>query len=294
MVEPNKMQTLSQRDIESFREQGYHIARGVFDAEELARLRQGYDYILELAARTDLPEDVLQGKGGEVHVHLQTPESQSGPDMVRYLRKVQWPALIHPAFEEIRNSAKFAALLEPLIGTSLKQYINQINFKMPGGDIAYPWHQDIRPTPAFRDQVNNYVQTVIAVDEAAVENGCLHIVPGSHKQGDLKVQRYAQRQIEDLVDVSTAVPCEATPGDVILFTSYTVHGSTPNTTDRPRRSYINGFVRAASCDVGKWAFLDGKPVPVTSDHDYHSIRASCESKNKPFCDGAHNDAGFKG
>lgn len=266
------MKTLDKQDVESFRTLGYHIARNVFDTGEIARLREGYDYILQLASRTDLPDHIRQGKGCEVHIHLQTPEPMAGPTAVKYLRKVQWPSLLHPAFEELRTSPKFPALLEPLIGTTLKQYINQINFKMPGGEIAFPWHQDIRPTPAFRDQANNYAQTIIAVDEANVANGCLHIVPGSHRLGNLKVQRYAKGQIEEQVDVSTAVPCEAMPGDVILFTSYTVHGSTPNTTDKPRRSYINGFVKASSCDVGKWAFLEGKPVPVTTDHDYHAIR----------------------
>lgn len=266
------MVTLSESEVTQFREQGYYVARGVFDEGEIERLREGYAYILELAARTDLPENVLRGKGCEVHVHLQTPEPMSGPGAVQYLRKVQWPALLHPAFEEIRNSPKFPTLLEPLIGTRLKQFINQINFKMPGGDIAFPWHQDIRPTPAFRDQVNNYVQTIIVVDEASIANGCLNIIPESHKLGNLKVKRYAEGQIEDQIDVSSAVALEASPGDVVMLTSYTVHGSTPNSTDEPRRSYINGFVRASECDVGKWAFLDGKPVPVTSDHDYHEIR----------------------
>jgi len=266
------MKTLSAQNLESFDKLGYHVAHEVFDAGEIARLREGYDYILELAARTDLPEEILKGRGREVHIHLQTPEPMLGPEAVQYLRKVQWPSLLHPAFEEIRNSAKFPALLEPLIGTSLKQYINQINFKMPGGEIEFPWHQDIRPTPAFRDQVKNYVQTIIVVDETTIANGCLHVVPGSHKLGNLKVQRYAKRQVEDQVDISTAVPCEAMPGDVVMFRSYTVHGSTPNTTDKPRRSYINGFVRASSCDVGKWACLEGKPVPITSDNHYHKFR----------------------
>ena len=108
--------------------------------------------------------------------------------------------------------------------------------------------------------------------EASTDNGCLHLVPGSHKLGDLKAKRYAAGQIEEHVDISTAVACEAAPGDVILFTSFTVHGSVPNTTDQPRRSYINGFVRADACTIGKWAFLDGKPVPVTSDHDYLTLR----------------------
>jgi phytanoyl-CoA hydroxylase len=127
-------------------------------------------------------------------------------------------------------------------------------------------------TPAFTDQVNNYVQTVIAVDTSTVENGCLNIVPGSHKLGNLKVKRYADGQIEEHIDVSTAVACQAPAGSVILFTPYTVHGSTPNLSNQPRRSYINGFVRASSCTICKWVFLDGQGVPMTSDHDYSELR----------------------
>ena len=103
---------LSKKDVEAFREQGYHVARGVFGRDEITRLREGYDYILELASRTDLPDEILKGRRNDVHIHLQTPGSMAGPDAVRYLRKVQWPSLIHPAFEEIRNSPKFPALLD--------------------------------------------------------------------------------------------------------------------------------------------------------------------------------------
>jgi hypothetical protein len=267
------MKRLDDEEVESFREQGFLVKRGVFEQGEVERLREGYDYILSLVEQGGIDQQYMTGKGREVHIHVQAPEGSDDSEAVRYLRKVQWPSMIHPAFEEIRNSPKFPALLEPLIGTSLKQFINQVNFKMPGGEIDFPWHQDIRPTPAFREQENNYVQTIIVVDEATVENGCLHIVPESHRLGNLKVKRYAAGQVEDHVDVSQAIPLEAQPGDVVMFTSYTVHGSKPNTTDKPRRSYINGFVRASACDVGKWAFLEGKAVPVTSDHDYHAIRA---------------------
>ena len=265
------MAKLSHEDVRHFREQGYAVARGVFGKEEAGDLRGWYDQIADLAKR-DLPDAYRNAPGPEVHIHVQAPDDVSGGEAVRYLRKVQWPAMFHSGFERVRNDVRWPALLEPLLGTSLKQFINQINYKMPGGDIEFPWHQDVRPTPAFENQVHNYVQTIIAVDDATPENGCLHIVPGSHRKGDLKAQRYAEGQIESVVNVDEAVPIEAEAGDVILFTSYTVHGSSPNRSQHPRRSYINGFVRAESCTVGKWAFLDGKPVPITSNYDYADIR----------------------
>jgi hypothetical protein len=39
-----------------------------------------------------------------------------------------------------------------------------------------------------------------------------------------------------------------------------VHGSGKNVSTHRRRLYINGYVRAADCDRGEWAFRDGQPV----------------------------------
>lgn len=265
---------LSNDQVQSFKKQGYLIVPQVFTSSEITELRDAFEDIVQLAEWDGLGPDYQKGISGGPHIHIQAPDNVSSN--AKYLRKVQWPAMFHPTFERIRNSEKFVSLLTPLLGDSLKQYINQINFKMPGGNIEFPWHQDIRPTPAFRDQLENYVQTIIAVDDATEENGCLWIIPESHTLGAVKVKRYGG-QLEDYIDPNKAMPCIARAGDVIMFTSYTVHGSKPNLTNQPRRSYINGFVRSSTCDVGKWAFLNGSPVPITSDRDYADLKDKVKS-----------------
>ena len=52
------------------------------------------------------------------------------------------------------------------------------------------------------------------------------------------------------------------PGDLMVWSAYTIHGSRPNRSARPRRVYINGFARAADCDHGVWAARDGRAVPL--------------------------------
>ena len=52
------------------------------------------------------------------------------------------------------------------------------------------------------------------------------------------------------------------PGDLALWSPYLVHGSGTNSSDHKRRLYINGYVRAADCDRGEWAFREGQPVPL--------------------------------
>jgi len=267
---------LANDQIQFFKQQGYLIVPQVFTPSEIEELRKAFDDIVQLANWEDLDSNYKKGIPGGAHIHIQAPENAVPKS--QYLRKVQWPSMFHNTFEKLRNSEKFVSLLHPLLGNSLKQYINQINFKMPGGNIEFPWHQDIRPTPAFKNQVVNYVQTIIAVDDATEENGCLWIIPESHTLGAVKVKRYGG-QLEDFVDTNKAIPCLAQAGDVIMFTSYTVHGSKPNLTNQPRRSYINGFVKASTCDVGKWAFLNGTPVPITSDRDYADLKCKIESFN---------------
>lgn len=267
---------LTHDQIQSFKKQGYLVVPQVFTSSEINELQNAFKDIVQLAEWDDLSPDYQRGISGGPHIHIQAPDNEASK--AQYLRKVQWPAMFHPTFERFRNSEKFVSLLKPLLGDSLKQYINQINFKMPGGNIEFPWHQDIRPTPAFRDQLENYVQTIIAVDDANEENGCLWIIPESHSLGAVKVKRYGG-QLEDHIDTTKAIPCIAQAGDVVMFTSYTVHGSKPNLTNQPRRSYINGFVRSSACDVGKWAFLKGTPVPITSDRDYADLKDKVRSLN---------------
>ena len=67
------------------------------------------------------------------------------------------------------------------------------------------------------------------------------------------------------------IDLELEPGDFAMWGLFTVHGSGPNETKRDRRFYLNGYVRAADCDRGEWAFRDGTPsalgAPVLVHYD---------------------------
>jgi hypothetical protein len=64
------------------------------------------------------------------------------------------------------------------------------------------------------------------------------------------------------LDPARLVDLELDPGDVALWNVYTIHGSGPNRSAGDRRFYLNGYVRAADCDRGEWAFRDGAPCPL--------------------------------
>ena len=64
------------------------------------------------------------------------------------------------------------------------------------------------------------------------------------------------------LDPADVVPIELEPGDAVMWSQWTVHGSDANLSDRPRRTWINCYGRASDCDRGTWAFRDGNPVAM--------------------------------
>src|SRR3546814_1156313 len=95
--------------------------------------------------------------------------------------------------------------------------------------------------------------------------------PGSHRLGEVEIHVVGSVMDRPMsgtdlrragLDPAGAVDLVLDPGDVALWNLYTIHGSRPNRATIDRRLYINGYVAAAQCDRGEWAFRDGKPCPL--------------------------------
>ena len=250
--------------VANYHRDGYVILRRVFSAEEIQRIGAAIDQVYA--------EGVAHGRSfrhGNLFYNV-TPDASGRP----LVRLAQWISYHQPVLNAVRLDPRFAALLEPLLGRDLKQIINQIHWKAPGVLGGFAWHQDARfrlPAEAYRNLATSYVQTGLAIDPHTPESGCMKFIRGSHLHGDLDfdtstevlgnamsdaVLEQAGLSSKDLVEVVLE------PGDLAFWSPYLVHGSGANRSDHKRRLYINGYVRAADCDRGEWAFRDGKPVPL--------------------------------
>ena len=249
-------------EIAHYWREGYAIVRGFFSPDEVA----------EIAVATEqlYAEGLKHGRCFR-HGNLFYNVARSGAEP--FVRMVQWPSYHQPVLNRVRLDDRFAELLEALIGRDVKQIINQVHWKAPGALGDFAWHQDSksrRPASAFRNLASAYVQTGLAIDPHGPESGGMRFIPRSHLRGDLHMdcERHslgvamtndALRAVG--LSEADAIDLELDPGDLALWSPYLVHGSGTNRSNHKRRFYINGYVRAADCDRGEWAFRAGRPVP---------------------------------
>ena len=251
-------------DLEQYRREGYAIVRGFFKAWEIAEIAAAIEQI-EL-------EGVAHGRCfRHGNLFYNVAKGSAGEPLVRM---VQWPSYHQRVLDRVRLDARFAQLLEPVVGRDLKQIINQVHWKAAGSLGDFAWHQDSRsrrPPSAYRNLATSYVQTGLAIDEHTPLSGGMRFIPRSHLRGDLHMDCSTRSLGAKMTDAAlnsvglkadSAVDLFLEPGDLALWSPYLVHGSGTNRSHHRRRFYINGYVRASDCDRGEWAFRNGRPVPL--------------------------------
>jgi ectoine hydroxylase-related dioxygenase (phytanoyl-CoA dioxygenase family) len=250
--------------IEHYRATGYGVLRGVFTADEIAELAAAFDHhwARGMALGASFRHGNLLYRIGE--------DARLG----RTLRMVQWPSYQDALLARVRTDARLFALLQPLLGGEIKQIINQLHWKRSGSVGEFAFHQDVRfrrPREAYRNLAESYVQTGIAIDRHDAESGAMKIYPASHKIGEVDLANAGSVMDGAMADDSLRragldpariVDLALAPGDVAFWNAYTIHGSGANVSARDRRFYLNGYVRAADCDRGEWAFRAGRPCPL--------------------------------
>jgi len=260
-------QAVARRAAEQYREEGWAIVRGFVPPEEIDRLQ---------AETRRIYEEGLKHHATFRHGNLCfeiLPEARFGR---RYVIQAYWFAWISDYFERFRRRPEYFTLLEPLLGRDIKQVAQQIHWKPPGAELTgYRFHQDLRfrNQKDFHDIAESTVTLGVAIDPCTRENGCLRVVPASHRRGYLGLSDTgdgqimkgltAESELEAVgLDPATVVDVELDPGDLAVWGLLTVHGSLPNTSDRDRAFALSSYVRADSTERGEWAFRDGVSVPL--------------------------------
>ncbi|MFQ5698066.1 MAG: phytanoyl-CoA dioxygenase family protein [Myxococcota bacterium] len=221
--------------LEQFRAQGFVRVERITSDQEVQWLRAVYDLLFETRSAGI--------RGG--YFDLTRRYESEGPDRLPQLLlpEKRLPELLETIFH--RNGRRLAALLldEDPRGLEVGGHMIQ---KPPGG-AALPWHQDEAYwDPRFDHEA---IGVWMPLDDATLENGCLHFIPGSHRAG-VRTHRHIDDdpsihglQVEG-ADLSDAVAMPVRAGGALLHHCRTLHCSGPNRTRERRRAYTHEFQAA--------------------------------------------------
>jgi phytanoyl-CoA hydroxylase len=115
--------------------------------------------------------------------------------------------------------------------------------KPPEQGAPFPMHQDY---PYFPHEQHSVLAASVHLDDTDEANGCLHVVPGSHKLGPLEADGEAHTVDYPL---ESGTPCPAAAGDVLFFNYLTIHGSGINRSTRTRRNVLFQYRDPADAPV---------------------------------------------
>ena len=228
----------------AYRNDGFIVVPDVFSAVEVAELRAVTEEFVRKSATVAANDEIYD---------LEDTHSAAEPRV----RRIKTPHAHHDAYFRASRSPAVVAILEELWG-SVRYDTGKLNLKSAGYGAPIEWHQDW----AFYPHTNDNLAAVgIMMDDMAMANGPLMIVPGSHR-GPIFDHHAdgifcgAMDPTNHDVDYASAVALTGPAGSITVHHVRAVHGSAPNVSDRDRRLLLFQY-RAADA----WPLL-GFPAGV--------------------------------
>jgi 2-aminoethylphosphonate dioxygenase len=225
----NTQRSLTSDEIETFKRDGFLVARGLYSASDV---RAFSDWTDALRAWPETP--------GRHMVYYE--DSLSEPEK-RVVARIENFCPYHEKFDALVGQGMMIDMVSQLLGEPAVLFKEKINFKMPGGAGFTP-HQDAQA--GWNVYADFYITALVCIDAATLENGCLEMVRGFHDKG-LVSDEWAPLSDDSMRDMKFE-PCPTAPGDAVFFDSYAPHQSAPNLTNDPRRVLYVTYNKASQGD----------------------------------------------
>lgn len=221
-----------------FEEDGYLVARALLSAHEVAACEREIKRLHRLAV--DLQD---RGDPGARHFQLEPYADTAAREGLPVLRKIEQTRVFSEVFRNLAAHPRLIRLVGSLLGPDLLLFRSTLMLKPAFHGSSHGLHQDSAYWPMRPPAL---VTVSIALTDANPENGCIQVLPGSHRWGLQSWGRIARRQYEALtdrddVDLSERTDVPLAAGDAVFFHSMTVHGSGPNPSPFPRHTALYAY-----------------------------------------------------
>ncbi|MEM7379604.1 MAG: phytanoyl-CoA dioxygenase family protein [Bacteroidota bacterium] len=243
---------LSEAELQSYQTDGY--VSGIKLLEEWQA-----DVLLEDLNKVRNPDNPSH----ELFYEFHSNES-SDPEAVLFHSLGHWR--ITEGFHDVLWNPAFLKAASQLLGNRSVRFWHDQLFCKParhGGVVA--WHQDF--SYWTRTTAMQHLTCWVALDDATVDNGCLHYIPGSHQWGLLEKPELAgdmegimEYLSEDQKKAFKPVPIELKKGYATFHHPLLMHGSFENRSDRKRRAFVlNVFADGTKSNTNE-VLLNGVPI----------------------------------
>ena len=225
---------LTDRQIETYRRDGYLVIPRLIEGDQLAELRALTDRIVAEARGVTANDDLYD---------LEPSHSAALP-RVRRLKPVIFKR--YAFFHALARDPKITSILAQLLGPAIRQHGGKLNMKSAGYGSPVEWHQDWAFYPHTNDDV---LATGIYLDDCDMDNGPLMVVPGSHHgptwdhHADGRFCGAMNPEACD-IDLDKAVPLMGPAGSMTIHHVRLVHGSALNRSKRQRRLLLHEYAAA--------------------------------------------------
>jgi phytanoyl-CoA hydroxylase len=233
---------LSEAQWAQFDHDGYLVLGQVISDAELAALQQRMDDIMlgrfryegmffQLDSESGAYGDVPSGGqwAGATLNYRKIQDLERDPVFLRYIQ--------HPVFREITRR---------VYGENVAVFRSMFMNKPAHRGTVLPYHQD--GGTQWLLSMNPLITVWTALDDATVENGCVQVIPGSHKLGLLSERGHTITPEQEAMYCrdEDSLYLEAPAGTAILLHNWLLHRSGVNTIDRPRRAFSVCYMDAAT------------------------------------------------
>lgn len=166
------------------------------------------------------------------------------------------PHLVDRYFIDLCSHPNLLDAVEPIIGPDIVLFACGLFCKPKGDGKEIPWHQDGIFWPLDPMKITTLW---LAVDDSTIENGCMRVIPGTHKQGPIEHMGSGEGKAlhlyldSDKYDASKSVNVELKQGSCSFHDAFTVHGSNPNNSPNRRCGFTIRYMAAdVKFDRSNW------------------------------------------
>jgi len=251
---------MTTKEIKSFFDKnGYIKIDCVLAGKRLQQIQDEVDFMINRSHKAGRRLEAHWGGTWREHINV------DGDKQTRSVLSIHRVHEHSAALAQLMFDSNITDPVAAVVGSeNLQLHHTLMHAKPPKIGAAFPLHQDY---DYFPHKLDTMVAATLYLDDSEADNGCLHIIPGSHEGGYIDHVHDGSHHLPvDEYPIGRAIPVPMKAGDLLIFSYYTIHGSSPNISEQWRRMLLFEFRSPLDCRMTEPSGSTGQGIIVRGVH----------------------------